>query len=235
MCLNNEFVFKGGINISTLLESLKDNKKWYPQSITEYEESIKFDVNYSQRILKKNFAYNMQYVEYLEAQLEEFKLSSVLYKMTYKAYVISVTSVIELIFYVLIRKNNLLNMCEWEEEIQLISNEKKQQENSYKAITHLLKKVDKYEEVMIFDTLIKKVRDNKLLSVSKDTFKLIEELRKLRNIIHIQNGMNTTDHDYNNFSLDDVNVARKVLFEILTSKEICRNKNVFDFLNKSIK
>lgn len=73
---------------------------------------------------------------------------------------------------------------------------------------------------MIFDTLIKKVRDNKLLSVSKDTLRLIEKLRKLRNKIHIQNGINTIDHDYNNFSLNDVNVARKVVYEILTSKEI---------------
>ncbi|MDX9691126.1 MAG: hypothetical protein RBT45_01650 [Acholeplasmataceae bacterium] len=213
-----------------LLESLKENKKWYPQSISIYESAIRFDVNYSQRTLKKNFAYNMQYVEYLERQLEEFNISSVLKKMTFKSYVISVTSVIELIFYVLIRKNNLLNIHEWEEVMQLTSNEKKHKNEFYKAITHLYKKVDKFEEVMIFDTLIKKVRDNKLLSVSKDTFKLIEELRKLRNKIHIQNGANTTDHDYNNFSEKDVIIARKVLFEILTSGEICLDKRAFQFL-----
>jgi hypothetical protein len=176
----------------------------------------------------------MQYVEYLEKQLEEFKLSSVLFKMTCKAYVISVTSVIELIFYVLIRKHDLLNICEWKEVMQLHSNEKKHRNKSYKVTTHLFYKVEKFEEVMIFDTLIKKVRDNKLLNMSKENFKLIEELRKLRNKIHIQNGMNTTDHDYLNFSEDDVKVARKVLFEILTAKEICSNPSVFSFLDKVI-
>ena len=60
--------------------------------------------------------------------------------MACKAYVISATSVIELIFYVLIRNNNLLNMCEWEEVMQLKSNEKKQLDKSYKAITTLYQK-----------------------------------------------------------------------------------------------
>ena len=71
-----------------------------------------------------------------------------------------------------------------------------------------------------------------MLNLSKETFALIEDLRKLRNKVHIQTGVSTIDHDYNNFSIKDVNVARKVLFEILTSKEICRKPYLFNFLDR---
>ena len=69
--------------------------KWYPQSVSDYKKVFKIENN---EALLKNIAYNMQYLEFLEKELEELDPSTVLKRMLTKTYVITSASIIEGLF-----------------------------------------------------------------------------------------------------------------------------------------
>jgi hypothetical protein len=67
--------------------------KWYPISIGCWDEvlnSFSYDGNQilPDKDIRKNIAYNLQYLEYLEQTIAEISLSAVLVKQTYKSYII---------------------------------------------------------------------------------------------------------------------------------------------------
>ena len=90
-------------DIESLIKSKNiDNSRWYPISIDFYRNDV------SQGILKdlglqyrSNIAYSLQYLEYLELQLKELNLSSVIISMIFKNFIIVAASIVEIIFYIL--------------------------------------------------------------------------------------------------------------------------------------
>ena len=74
--------------------------KWYPQSVSNYKQVFKIENN---EALLKNIAYNMQYLEFIEKELEELDPSTVLKRMLTKTYVITSASIIEGLFFNLIQ------------------------------------------------------------------------------------------------------------------------------------
>ena len=70
--------------MKTLLIKNTINQHWYPQPVAIYKKSIKIPANIPENYrFISNFAYSMQYIEYLEKQIDESKLSKVLKKMVY--------------------------------------------------------------------------------------------------------------------------------------------------------
>lgn len=57
-----------------------------------------------------NFAYNMQYIEYLEKQLSELTLSDVLLTILYKSYIITAMGIVEVLFVNLLKKNKKMGI-----------------------------------------------------------------------------------------------------------------------------
>lgn len=92
------------INLSSIETLIKKNDvtgkdRWYPQAVELYKASIKMDENTDEiKRMRSNFAYSMQYLEYIEKQIDELKLSSVLISMLYKTYIITGVGIIELLF-----------------------------------------------------------------------------------------------------------------------------------------
>ena len=76
--------------METLITKNGTKNRWYPQSVGSYKASIKipYDTEENKR-LNSNFAYSMQYIEYIEKQINELKLSEVLLTMLYKSYIIT--------------------------------------------------------------------------------------------------------------------------------------------------
>lgn len=69
---------------------------WYPTPVEYYKNAFKISTTDEKDIaLLNNIAYNMQYIEFLEKELQELELSSVLTSMLCKTYVITATSIIE--------------------------------------------------------------------------------------------------------------------------------------------
>ena len=85
----------------------KYSERWHPShSIDAYKAAFILNGTYEEtEALRKNLAYSMQYLEYLEKQLAELTLHSVVEKMVIKTYVITATSVIEGIFTNIVKTN----------------------------------------------------------------------------------------------------------------------------------
>ena len=92
-------------DFSTLLKTYK-GYGWHPSGIEELRGLFTFDyLEYKDFEYKigKNLGYNLQYLEYLQKQIDELKLSAPLTKMIYKNYLITALSIIETIFAFLVK------------------------------------------------------------------------------------------------------------------------------------
>ncbi len=92
--------------VRSLRSGTDHRTKWYPISIGCWDEvlnSFSYDGNQilPDKDIRKNIAYNLQYLEYLEQTIEEISLSAVLVKQTYKSYIIVAVGVVEaLLFFI---------------------------------------------------------------------------------------------------------------------------------------
>ena len=85
--------------METLIAKNEARDRWYPQSVETYKQSIKIPYNSDEnKRLNSNFAYSMQYIEYIEKQLNELKLSEVICTMLFKSYIITGLGIICLLY-----------------------------------------------------------------------------------------------------------------------------------------
>ena len=218
--------------MQTLLKN-SGQGRWYPESIFSYKNSIIIKGSYDEiGHIKSNFAYSMQYIEYLEKQISDLQLSSVLITMVYKSYIITGMGIIEALFTNLLRSTGYWNMADWKEYATVSSNPRPIDGKQIKVETRMLEKVKSYEMRMDLDSMIKKIESKKLLSIEHSTFPALKKLRELRNRVHLQVGEHATDHDYNKFNYDAIQMMRKILYTILTCDEFCNNPAKFQFLNR---
>ena len=146
-------------SFETLLESNSSKERWYPTSIDTLKNSIKIDTNIDNAMaLLSNIAYNLQYIEFLEKELYELKLSSVLYTMVIKNYVITSMSIIEGLFSNIIKSNGWWKTSNLESLGTTQANETNFNGQKYIIKTEVLQKVAPYGLQMNFDELIKTKR-----------------------------------------------------------------------------
>ena len=127
----------------TLLESNKSKDRWYPTSIDTLKNSIKIDTSIENaRALHSNIAYNLQYIEFLEKELEELNLSSVIYIMVVKNYVITSMSILEGLFSNIIKSNGWWKTSNLESLGTTQANETTFSGQKYIIKTEILKKSD---------------------------------------------------------------------------------------------
>lgn len=209
-------------------------ERWYPISVDQYKASINIIGNNDEaKRLRSNFAYSMQYIEYIEKQIDELKLSDVMLTMLYKSYIITSMSIIEALFVNLLHRTGNWNTMEWQEVSNIISNPKMIDGTLTKVETHLFKKVTAFEMRMDLDSMIKRVEKKNLLTIDHGAFPAMKKLRELRNRVHIQLGDGPYDHDYNCFRFDTMQMMRRILYTILTTQEFCLLKETFNFIKDS--
>lgn len=220
--------------METLIAKNEARNRWYPQPVDLYKKSVKIscDTDENKR-LRSNFAYSMQYIEYIEKQLDDLKLSDVILTMLYKSYIITGMGIIELLFVYLLKKTGNWNKTEWEECEVFRSNPKDSGGETIKTETIVYKKVPSYDMRMDLDSMIKKVEKKHILTINHNVFPALKKLRELRNRVHLQVGDGAYGHDYNNIGFEEIQMMRRILFTILTSPEICNSKDTFEFINSS--
>lgn len=82
--------------------------RWHPYSIDTFEEFLTNGILKDANIgIVKNICYSMQYLQYISLQKEKLKLHSIVETMPIKNYIIIGISIIEDIFYSLIKINKL--------------------------------------------------------------------------------------------------------------------------------
>ena len=219
--------------METLIVKNGARNRWYPQSVETYKKSIKipYDSDENKR-LNSNFAYSMQYIEYIEKQLNELKLSEVILTMLYKSYIITGMGIIELLFVYLLKSTKNWNKTEWKEYLTFVTNPIKDENNEkmIKAETKLFKRVQPYEMRMDLDSMIKKIEKRHLLTIDHNVFPALKKLRELRNRVHLQSGEGAYDHDYNSIGYEEIQMMRRILYAILTAPELCVHAEQFKFI-----
>lgn len=112
--------------METLLITNSCKNRWYPISIQSIKTYLKLDFSVEgSEPLQSNLAYNLQYIQYIEKQLSDLNLSSVLYTMLYKSYIISGMGIVEGLFTNLLKSKNAWRKTNWESNGKMISNEMK--------------------------------------------------------------------------------------------------------------
>ncbi len=113
------------------------------------------------------------------------------------------------------------------------SKEFKVGDEKLKMQSEMYKKIDKIDESMNLDSIIKKVESNGLINLSPGMFKILSYFRKLRNKIHIYSNEDGLT-DYNTFKKIDQLKMRFVLYNILTNDKFLNSSadylETYDFI-----
>jgi len=204
---------------------------WYPKPVSDYKDNLKLIWGIPDKHhIRSNFAYNMQYLEYLQKQISELRLSSVLITMLYKTYIIVSIGIIEMLFAGMLKAKKLWKTSSYELLLTTKSNQQKYENRKLKTEVNIYKQVEPYLIDMDFDAMIKKVEDKHLLSIEHSIYPKLKTLKKLRNRVHLQLCNGECDHDYNTFNSKDYEYMKDILHKILTCPEFCRNSEIYDFL-----
>jgi hypothetical protein len=207
-----------------------DKGTWYPTSISRLEaylgKYIEQGHGYVHVLqLKKDVAYNLQYLEFQDRVVQDIKLSSVLLTQSIKTMVLVSTSIIEsILHFILIRTGNH-KTTEWVEKHKFIGNEKKLNGERIRIDTVIHQKLDsKINKHMTFDSMIKCANSKKLLGKNKLMYEKLEVLRILRNRIHLQVTDDRTGTDWTTFFKKNIDETYIVLYSIMVSSLFSPNK-----------
>lgn len=222
---------------SSLLKvtNAKTQDRWYPTSVHTYKLSFDLDMSIeNSEALRSNLAYSMQYLEFLEKEIEELKLSDVIYTMLVKSYVVTGMSVLEGLFVNIVKSNGWWKTSNLESLGTTQANETRFGAEKIVVKTELLKKVDEYPLQMNLDELIKILeRHHQALQVNHLVYPALKRLKDLRNRVHLQKVEDRLDHDYNAFNFSVKKEMGAILYEILSSPVITKLPHNFEFLKKN--
>lgn len=223
-------------SFSTLIEAnaVPASGRWYPTPVSVYKDSFNLDMSIEKsEALRSNLAYSMQYLEFLEKEIEELKLSEVLYMMLVKTYVVTGMSILEGLFVNIVKSNGWWKTSNLESLGSTQANETQFGSGKLVVKTELLKKVDPYPLQMNLDDLIKILsKHHDALKVNHLVYPALKRLKDLRNRVHLQKADDRLDHDYNAFNFHVKNEMSAILYEILTSPMVTCYPNNFAFLKK---
>ena len=96
-----------------------EDGKWLPTPISALDAYLQKFIPKGATIpntctLRKNIAYNLQYLQYLDQTLNEFKLTSVLVTQNWKVFIIAGTGIVEALLYYLLFSKGMYKETEWE-------------------------------------------------------------------------------------------------------------------------
>jgi hypothetical protein len=225
-----------------LIKKNEDHSVWCPISVKKLEDYVGRVVyssdSYKQSYaLKKNIAYNLQYIQFQDRVLQDIKMTSVLTNQTIKTIVLVGMGLIESILHYLLINDGLHSETEWKEKCKFKGNQKKMDGERVRVDTILLTKLpEPILKHMTFDAMIKSAKSNKVLGSGKAIYEKLESLRGLRNKVHLQIINNPTDTDWNSFGFQHLSDLCKVLYAILTSslfKPSSEEVKYFEYLRRN--
>lgn len=205
--------------------------RWKPISVSQFEIFVsQGSLCNMPRELKKNIVYSLQYIQYIELQLQELNLHSIITTMLYKNYIITGVSIIEGIFYHLLKSTGNWRQKEWELVQTVKTNTYQSQGDSFKIENQIYKKIDSKDDEMNLDSMIKKIESKNLIDIQHKGFPYIKRLKRLRNKVHLQINEHPNDTDWNTFKEIDYLWMKYTLYRILTNSKFQNDANIISFL-----
>jgi len=187
--------------------------------------------------LRKNIAYNLQYLEFLDRCMQDLKISNVIFSISYKVFILVGCSIIEALIYYLLIKNDLLPGTKWELEFIAKGNEKRIGSKIIKIDSYVYKKLPArvLKKDISFNKMLDIAEKKKIFGRKSDIYRRLNFLRKLRNKVHLHLIKSPVDHDWNRFGYDEMCAMAKAIYSIFTSgifRSSNEEKSYFEYLKK---
>ncbi len=212
---------------------------WYPTPVVNIDALLEKTIYRGTGFvhvyaLRRNLAYNLQFLEFLDRCLQDIKLSTALTKQIYKIFIVVGCSVMEsLLAYLLIKSGNH-KMTQWELDYVMPGQEKSVGGERRRIDSHVYKKLTtKKREGMPFDAMIKKAESKKILGSDHSIYAKLQYLRKLRNKVHLHVIDEPTDTDWNAFQLRHLRAMAQVIYAVFTSsifRPSLQERSYFNYL-----
>ena len=239
--MNEKVMELNKLGLDTMIrEGHRPGGTWNPKSVNDFESMLNI-LPYSPNngyLTRKNIAYNLQYLEYLQKQLDEMIFSEVLQKMVIKSYIITGMSIVEALFAYLLRYKNEFATSEWKSvHKNNFNNEKEMQvgEAHFRIQTEVFKRVERYECDMSLDAMIKKIKDKKIIGFNNKTmFDVLSYLRKFRNKVHLY-ASDSGQTEYYSFSIEQQLAMKYSLIMVLSHPIFCADSTLIDTLYDFLK
>jgi hypothetical protein len=214
--------------------------KWCPASIASLVEHLSVVVQKNNHFtedqvssLKKNIAYNLQSIEFLNRIPQDLNLTTALITQNIKLFVVCGTSIIEALFYYLVISNSYRTKV-WKPHLKKIKSQPYQDgENTFMFETEIFIKVPPLTDMKItFNQMCQTLEENKLLGDVGDLYKEMSFIRKLRNKVHVYDIKHSRDTDWWTFNEKEFKLMKKTLYIILTSSLFSNSSqnHLFDYL-----
>jgi hypothetical protein len=208
-------------------------KKWIPTTVSDFEEIIGRKINYKN--LRKNIVYNLQFLQFINEYVSQIYLTSVIYTLTCKIFVIITAGIIEGILFYEINARELQKKSIWNFLKSIVSNENVLFDGkTLKLETSIFEKLEnEKDEEMKFEQMLNIAESKNIFGTDHKIYEKLNGLRKLRNKVHIHIIEHFNDTDYNNYDYTKIELAKDVLLYILKNHfQLTDNEvdNKFDFL-----
>ena len=210
---------------NTLLNDSKLNydERWRPYQINVLTDLLNkgllkdMDSN-----IRRNISYNIQYLQFIDFEFKELKLHSVIEKMLYKNFIIVSISIVEAIFYYILKSNNQVSTNN-KELLYNTSSKKKYLEDDLIIETHVYKQIEPVEIEMKFESMIQKMEKRGYLDLNHEYFPYLKHFKNLRNRVHIHiTEGNNKGTDYMMFDKADYLFSKYILLSLLIDDNILK-------------
>lgn len=213
---------------------IKYTERWHPRIVPCFESELVCGQLQNMNIaLRKNIAYALQYLEFLQLELKEVHLHDVVAMHLLKSYIVTAMGIIEGVFYHVVTINGYNKKSDWEVLGKPVhTNVFREDGNERKYVISVEQKLSSPIPVqMDFEYLINKVQEKKLIGLTGKAYPYLKKLKKLRNKVHLHIAMTREETDYNSIDYYDYLLARYVLLKILTDERLNPNpKGALSFL-----
>lgn len=211
-------------------KKLPKSNRWYPSLVSEYEQDLSYGIFQNlNATIRKNISYSLQYLEYIDLQLNELDLSDPLCCMIYKNYLITAASIIESVFYhILFYHNKIKKQLYDKPKLRDVSTFKKDGKTFVKVEGEKEKFEIPKETVQDFHFLIRNVLDGNYLKIenTQRARSYISYCKELRKRVHLHVSQNPWSSDYHNFTHKEYALIRYILYRILADPIFGRDKQI---------
>lgn len=207
-------------SILKINKNTKYSKRWHPTPVSYFEQELSSGAfKGMKKEIRKNIAYSLQYLQFLQLELDELNLHSIVDTQIKKSYIVTAMGIIEAVFMHLVKSNGYQKKEEWMQDTPVHSNVFKENGIDKKYIVISSVKLSKpIDTEMDFEFLINKVQEKKLLNLNHQAFPMLKALKRIRNKVHLQIVRYENDTDYMSISVYDYWLMRILLFLILRNK-----------------
>jgi len=206
--------------MTTLSKSASTAERWLPTSVQRLDGFLSRQISHESGIwhlyeLRRNIAYNIQYLQYIEFTFSDLHLTSVIWTQSVKSFIITGIGIVEAILYYVLRVNGFHRENSWKLLRKVPTNEFHADQSILKVENHIFQRLETpVEEEMTLDAMLKKIESRKLLGEDLELYKQLSYLRKLRNRVHLHLVERDLDTDWNNFNRNELNIMKSVLQKI---------------------